>query len=457
MISAQLTPFALTLKKNIPSSVMQVSQFLQSKGVWHLISKNHRVRSCKDAANKRNRLGHTGIPLSDELKTFLGCYRDHNNNLRIGLIHCRGNMQIDFGKVRSALGISSQFKRLESSDIAQYPHSLSLDYGLINPFLISEKFNGLPITQVFDKHTQKELGLPNTMMTNAGNLNWGVEFNCRELVAALPKSHVIVADVVAQSDVIQPQYTPIGIITGNSPDSGIELWKQINCKVKDRYKNFFNGDLSYPPVFIHSLPGMGLSMELDIREKQVWNIIEPSVESLCKQGAKIITLACNTTSVFTPQIHQICGKYNVHFVSILDSMQHYLREHNISKASILGINYVAECKTYSTYKSIKDIVQVQPISEAAQRRVQDLAYLVKKEGVNNAGLQKLRDIIRHDTNVQHVIIALTELSVLLANQKKIVKSQRTLLDSLEIYSQHIADTYLTLAQPRELYENVNNA
>lgn len=452
-----LAPFAHSGEEAVPASVLAVSQFLERKNIWHMFTRNLQARSCRDAANKRNRLGHTGISLNDELKSFLGRYEDQQGNIRLGLVHCRGNAQIDLGKVRKVLGIDGHFQRLEDAEIAELSVDFDVDYGLVNPFQWSAGFNQLPVIQIFDTQTQQDRGLPNTMMTNAGEFTWAVEFNCQELAQALSPDSVMVADVAMERDVIQPQYAPIGIITGNSPDSGIAFWEQINTKVQNRYKHYFNGDLSYPPVFVQSLPGMGLSMELDAREPQVWQVIEAAVRSLCEQGVKIITLACNTTPYFTPKIREITDAYGVQFVSIADAVKHHLLEHGITEVALVGISYVMDFERFSAYRILEDVATVQRISKTAQQKIHDLAYLVKKEGVNNAGLQKLRDIIRQETNAQHVVIALTELSVLLASQKKASKSARVLLDALEIYSQHIADTYLAMAQPRELYENMQSS
>jgi hypothetical protein len=56
--------------------------------------------------------------------------------------------------------------------------------------------------------------------------------------------------------------------------------------------------------------------------------------------------------------------------------------------------------------------------------LRDLAYLVKQEGVSESGLTKLRDILRQEISSDHVVLALTELSLLLQRQKKKGRSVR---------------------------------
>ena len=449
-MQVKLAPFAHTGTETLPEAVLATSAFLEQLNIWHLFSRNLEARSCKDAANKRNRIGHQGICVDDELKSILGVYTDTLGNSRLAVAHCRGTAQLDFGKIRHKLGIEGHFQRLEETEMRE----LDLDYGLVNPFQWQQGFNHLPVIQIFDTQTQQDRSLPNTMMTNAGEFTWAVEFNCKELAEALPKNEVIIADIALEPNLIQPAVTPIGIITGNSPDSGIAFWQQINSAVQGRFGRYFNGDLTYPPVYVHSLPELGLSMELDAREQQVWKALEKTVRDLCQQGAKIITIACNTTPYFAPQIRAICAEFGAQFISIADAVKHYLVEHAITEVALVGISYVMDFDKFSAYRVLEDEAAVKRISAAGQQKIHDLAYQVKKEGATHAGLQRLRDVIRQETDAQYVVIALTELSVLLGNQKKNTKSQRVLLDALSIYAQHIADCYLNLAQPRELFENL---
>ena len=116
----------------------------------------------------------------------------------------------------------------------------------------------------------------------------------------------------------------------------------------------------------------------------------------------------------------------------MDAVKHYLQEHAIAEVALVGIRYVMDFDQFSAYRVLQEVAQVQRISIQGQQKFHDLAYQVKKEGATHASLQRLRDIIRQETQAQHVVIALTELSVLLDSQKKGTKSQRVLLDALAI-------------------------
>ncbi len=436
--------------EHIPSNVKAADNLLNRLGVWHLFSRNHEAKSCRDAANKRLRVGSIGIPLDDELKSYLGTYIDKQGNKRLAVLHCRGSDALDMGKVRYCLEIEGHFHRLEYAELQQF----KLDYGLINPFQWENDDERLAVTQVFDTSTLEDKGLPGTMMTNAGEHTWAVELRCSELIAALPQKHTIVADIVRPSPQMQSASIPIGIITGNSPESGMTLWDLINQRVQQRFGRYFHGDLTYPPVYVESLPGMGLSMELDIREQQVWEVIEPAVQRLCHNGAKIITLACNTTPYFSQHIRAICEKKGVEFISIADAVAQYLKDNEIREVSLVGLSYVLDFAKYSGFRLLKEVADVYPLSKKGQLRIHELAYQVKKEGASESGLQQLRDILKQETTTKFVVIALTELSILLRSQKKPGRSNRVLIDALDVYATIVADHYLGLAKPRELCEKV---
>src|SRR5436189_167720 len=84
----------LSSGENLPEAVHQCAERLRAFGIWHQFTRNEPATSCQDAARKRNRLGHKGVPLWDELKSFLGEF--HSGGVReIFLAHCRGDRRLD--------------------------------------------------------------------------------------------------------------------------------------------------------------------------------------------------------------------------------------------------------------------------------------------------------------------------------------------------------------------------
>ena len=427
----------------LPHLVAVTAHFFHSKGIWHIPRRNDTARSCRDAAWKRMRLGSKGIPLSDELKTFAGVIRSDGEKNRYVLAHTRGHQNLDMGKLRAALGARQNIERLGEKELLR----LGMDYGTVNPFVTS---NGEDTSwiQVFDLGLQECWGLPGTMMTNAGEATWAVEFYCGDLIHALPSDDVLVADIVDDSTRGRaPVPMSIGIITGNSPDAGMFLWQRINAYVRSRYGRDFRGDISLPRVIVHSLPQMGLSMELKEREEAVWATLGSAVEELCAQNIDFLALACNTTHYYGPRIEEACAKCGVQFVSMGQVAHDWVTKNSVRELALVGIPPVAEFGKWSVYRDLKDVTKIEPIDEATLNLILDLGYQVKKEGISESGLQRLRAILHQHVHTKFVLIALTEISNLLEVQRKAGRSGKVLVDVLALYAERIADLYMLGHKP----------
>ncbi|MGE0706364.1 MAG: hypothetical protein AB7P22_20770, partial [Vicinamibacterales bacterium] len=292
-----------------PEGVVRTVALLVRAGVWFQLSRNHDARSCRDAARKRNRLGTTGIPLWDELKTFYGSYSDERGDTRYLLAHTRADRLLDFDKLAASVGATGGVERLADEEFS----AGGLEYGLFNPFtsgrLPNDPTPPLPIRQVFDDDVIRPMGVVGTMVTNAGDFTWSVEFRPAEVVRALADT------TVAPIDVPDPTAVPrfpglqlhesIAVITGNGPETGILFWTKLNDAVRRLLGTENTGDTSLPEVVIRSLPEMGLSMELDRRHVEVWAAIEQAVRRACNEGATFIAIPDNTTPFFADRIRAL--------------------------------------------------------------------------------------------------------------------------------------------------------
>jgi hypothetical protein len=126
-------------------------------------------------------LGARSIPLRDELKTHLGSY-DAGGRHRYVAVHCRAHQDRDDSKVAGILGVEAT--RLGPEELCAV---FDMRYGLVNPFLLDGRTD---VIQLFDCGVLSEYSPPHTMMTNAGDLLWGVEFRSAELVAYLSNARV---------------------------------------------------------------------------------------------------------------------------------------------------------------------------------------------------------------------------------------------------------------------------
>ena len=97
---------------------------------------------------------------------------------------------------------------------------------------------------------------------------------------------------------------------------------------------------------------------------------------------------------------------------------------------------------WSAFSVLNNTYQIEIPSAKTLRRINDLAFRVKKENVDETGRNKLRDLITQSTKTNIVIIALTEISVLLASQKIKSRQERVFIDTLSLLAKEVADRYV---------------
>jgi aspartate/glutamate racemase len=282
-------------------------------------------------------------------------------------------------------------------------------------------------------------------MTNAGDLTWSVEFHADQLVDAL--DHAILADVSTIDPEAggRPGWTiglpTIGIITGNGPDSGMMLWRMINEAVRDGLGRYARGDVSMPRVSVRSLPELGLTMELDQRHRDVWPALRTAIMGLCHDGAALVTLACNTTPHFAPEIRNITREYGAEFVSIAEVAGQWVTANRITEVALVGVKTVAELGPWSPYREPLERVKVEIPDDETMLRIHELAYEVKTRGADHRSLTKLRNVLNRGVKSRVVLLALSEISLVLERQTTSQRSNRVLVDTMKLYAERIADMY----------------
>lgn len=421
----------MSATKRYPDEVLKNLKFFEDSRVWHIVSRNPPVHSCADAAHRRSRLGHVGIPLSDELKSNL-CAYDSAEGRRYVLLHCRGHQRIDERKVAVALG--GEFARIEKAELEAV---FGTSYGLVTPFLFAANSE---VRQLVDETVLKPFFSPYTMMTNLGHFEYAVEFRPRELFRAFRNASIV--DIVVDDDKRVPVGQTLGILTGNSPESGMLLWENINDIIRTNTLVRFRGDTGFPRVIVDSVPGMGLSMELPQREPDVRPIVIDAVRGLCENGANLIGIACNTTQYFGAEIEKICASYGARFVSMVDETAKFLRRQGIRRFDFLAIGAVSDLSEWSDFRRVMEEFEVNIPNLRDVADITDLAFSVKKEVVSSATINRLRDLINKATKTDTVLLALTELSIVFSSQKRRQRSGKIFIDTLDILAESMAKVYL---------------
>ena len=203
-----------------------------------------------------------GIPLWAELKSYVGIAIDTNSNAIIFFAaHSRANTKFCKDKIVKALGLKIETTELKTIIDAEYNlenieyELLKLSdqgcYGKVNPFNLDYIFKELTgnnvqleqVHQLFDESLLLSGGYPNTVMSNLGDRRFAFELHPDDLINSIKK----LSKNTTVTNISEPcpiwlglegthkkdywlQFPPpsgpkIGILTGNSPESGITLWE----------------------------------------------------------------------------------------------------------------------------------------------------------------------------------------------------------------------------------------
>ena len=418
---------------------MQAQAFFDVSNLWSLFSRNSPATSCRDAAARRRRLGTEGIPLYDELKTL--CVEiDRRTGREVGLLHCRADVQFDLAKAASTLGALSPLRPLSASELEE---RYDATYGTVNPFSEGEQ-----LVHVFDTEVLFRVSAPYTMMTNAGDLTWAVEFYPGDVIDALKRVTEVHVAAVAPHGCRGRERPIFGLLTGNGPESGQVLWRLMNAEI---YAGLIErdepvGDLTYPRVIILSEPEMGLSMELVDREQAVWDVVRRSTDRLCAAGANTIGIACHTTQWFVDRLRRHLG-VEANVLSMAEATVTEIESRGIADVTIVGIPVVADLGEYSAYHELSRL-GVKAVGEEARPYLQRLGYEVKGLQLgekDSRALNTLRHVLKVGVSTKNVLVALTEISVLLQSFPKLRTrlAGKNLIDPLQIYAKRLAERFLT--------------
>jgi aspartate/glutamate racemase len=433
--------------ETVPEPVRRCGVRLRDLGVWHQFSRNEPATSCQDAARKRNRLGHKGVPLWDELKSFLGEYHDGPGTRKIFLAHCRGDRKLDLEKLCQALESVGEIRRVSLKTEERLWADHRVGYGTVNPLM-----DIASCLQVFDKELRYAVGVPGTVMTNAGDFTWAVEFNPTELVTNLANSQ--------WADIIQPEMEAedptrwgvrsprtIGILTGNPCDSGLDLCASVNAHVRRLLKRNSLGDVSMPRIVMISTPQIGISMEMDKREKPLREALVQAVDQLCATGAMILAHPAHTTHYFTADISSRAAERGACFLSMAELTAERLRMSGVQEIALLGTRYVTDLnQPWSVYKNAFEGLKVHTPSPEGWKKIHELGYEVQQRGPTPLCFNWMRDLLREEVprSCIHVVLAMTEFTPIVRRLKARGLQGKILIDPVDIYGEAIALEYLGL-------------
>jgi aspartate/glutamate racemase len=469
-IKQRLEGLLLKGETEVPEAVINCAERLQELGIWHQFSRNHTATSCRDAAHKRNRLGHEGIPLWDELKSYLAAVesRDWQNasKTHFVLAHCRGDREFDLKKVGQTIQGSHHITEhlgglgmpIDNIRIANQEEAgqFGVEYGLVNPFLAPKS-----MVHLFDRELGKSFGPPGTVMTNAGDRTWGVEVDIKAIVnhpvkefgdKIIFKAGDLVApqvEKVESKDVwgVRGPRKTIGILTGNPPRSGFELCELMGEEIQRSLGPNSLGDISMPPTLIRSVPEIGISMEIAARQEALRRIMIKEVRRLCNEGADIIVHPAHTSSAFAEEMKNAARQLKVEFISIADTLGVYLEKSGINEFALLGTKFVTDLsRKGNIYEKVFAGKTVHIPPDYIYEKINELAFEVQQHGATPQALNSLADILRKGIpeGCANVVLAMTEFTPVANKLKASGRQGKILIDPMKIYAEAIARKYLGL-------------
>lgn len=199
----------------------------------------------------------------------------------------------------------------------------------------------------------------------------------------------------------------LGIITGSGPEAGMDMWAKLLQENRRRLGPTFRGDIDAPAVTIVSDPELGLSMELEKTEEQVWQALRDDIYALDGRVAAF-SIACNTLNLFAERIRGL--SLHSEFISFNDVLRRYLQGCGASRVCLLGARPVAELGAWSPYRQLREVMDFEPIEQTAQ--LHQLIYDIKGLGAQHPAVRprfiELLSSIESDT----VLLACTELPLI---------------------------------------------
>ena len=198
----------------------------------------------------------------------------------------------------------------------------------------------------------------------------------------------------------------IGILTGSGPEAGIDLWTKLLAENRRRLGPAFRGDIDAPTVHVVSDPVLGLSMELERTEAEVWDALKADAQALDGHAA-VYAIACNTLNLFADRLHAL--ELRAQLLSFTEVVGEHLARIGAQRVCLLGARPVAELGEWSPYRTLRARFDFEPLSNEATEALHQLIYDIKWRGAAHPGLRERFAALLAGIEAPVVLLACTEL------------------------------------------------
>lgn len=199
----------------------------------------------------------------------------------------------------------------------------------------------------------------------------------------------------------------IGILTGSGPEAGIDLWTKLLAATRRQLGSGYAGDLDAPEVLIHSVPALGLSMELERHDAAIWATLRQAVQAMAPR-VEAYAIACNTLNHYEAPLRAL--QLPARLVSMQDVVRRLVTERRLRRVALLGSRPVMSLGAWSAYRHLPDLVEVEvPADAEALHRI---IYDVKQRGGRDAGTVAGFEALLASLTAPVALLACTELPLI---------------------------------------------
>ena len=198
--------------------------------------------------------------------------------------------------------------------------------------------------------------------------------------------------------------TTIRIISGSGPEAGLDLYQKVLRAHRAELGADYRGDVDAPRIVLISEPVLGLSMDLERHETDVWAALERTVRRLAPQ-VDVYAVACNTLNVFADRL--VALGLDAELVSSQAVVATYLRAHDVRRAGLLGAAPVGRLGRHSAFSALAREVELVVPDETGP--LHQLIHDIKSAGTANPDHCRQLTEIARELQTEPVLLACTEL------------------------------------------------
>ncbi len=218
----------------------------------------------------------------------------------------------------------------------------------------------------------------------------------------------------------------IGIISGAGPEAGIDLWRKILTHNKFLFGYRFQGDVSAPEILVHSVPELGLSIDIEAYESILWESLQQSLQSFSGR-VDFVCLASNVLHYFEDRIQE--QSLNFEFISMIAATEDAIASYN--QLALLALSKVIDFGNHSPYRNAAKKFNIEVPSPI---EMDILIRSIKVNGADHPNTIDLFEDILSDIKSENVILGCAELPLLPLHQFK-----KNFIDPSDLLAKRVAE------------------